>query len=148
MGRMTASVWSSMRSDYEEGLYDLRELAEKHELKLETVKKRADTQKWKRPDTDRTVRRLKNHRMQMLEAICNSTMEGLKKADDLLVDCDSLKDVEVHSKTIKNYKDICIGRSPDEVFDAMANDSIGLAELSAELNSLSKEDVQQIISGA
>jgi uncharacterized protein YjcR len=148
MVRMTAELWSSMRKDYEEGLYDLQELSELYELKLETVKKRANSEKWKRADNDRTVRRLKNHRIQILEAICSSTMEGLRKADDLLVECDNLKDVEVHSKTVKNYKDICIGKSPEEVFYEFSGNSPEINELNAELETLSAEDVEQIISGA
>lgn len=115
MGRITKDVWLLMRKDYEEGIYDLGELAANCGLKLATIKKRAADEGWKRPESDRTLRRLKNHRVQMLEAICNSTMEGLKKADDLLSECDCLRDVELHSKTVKNYKDICIGKSPDEI---------------------------------
>jgi len=145
MGRVTKEVWLSMRKDYEDGLYDLGELAGSVGLKLSTVKKRANLEGWKRPESDRTIRRLKNHRMQMLEAICNSTMEGLKKADDLLVDCENLRDVEVHSKTVKNYKDICIGKSPDDLLNEESSPAPGLAELQAELELLSAEDAKAVI---
>jgi len=145
MGRVSKEAWQIMRKDYEEGIYDLGELAASVGLKLETVKKRADTEGWKRPESDRTLRRLKNHRVQMLEAICNSTMEGLKKADDLLSECDCLRDVEVHSKTVKNYKDICIGKSPDEMLKEEQKGSTGIAELTAELEHLSEEDVNAIL---
>ncbi|PLX66023.1 MAG: hypothetical protein C0602_12890 [Denitrovibrio sp.] len=145
MGRITKDVWVLMRRDYEEGLYDLGELAASADLKLETVRKRAGAEGWKRPQSDRTLRRLKNHRVQMLEAICNSTMEGLKKADDLLLECDCLRDVEVHSKTVKNYKDICIGKSPDEMLKEEQSAKPGIAELQAELETLSDEDVNAIL---
>lgn len=145
MGRVSNEAWQIMRKDYEEGIYDLGELAASVGLKLDTVKKRADTEGWKRPESDRTLRRLKNHRVQMLEAICNSTMEGLKKADDLLLECDCLRDVEVHSKTVKNYKDICIGKSPDEMLKEDQAGRPGIAELPAELEHLSEEDVNAIL---
>lgn len=145
MGRITKEVWLLMRKDYEEGLYDLGELAVSWDLKLDTVKKRANTEKWKRPDSDRTVRKLKNHRVQLLEAICNSTMEGLKKADDLLLECDCLRDVELHSKTVKNYKDICIGKSPDEILREEVGSSPAIAQFQAELENLSQEDIESIL---
>jgi len=145
MSRISKEKWVRMKNDYEEGLYDLGELAEKEGLKLDTVKNRADADGWKRPDSDRTLRRLKGHRVQMLEAICNSTMEGLRKADDLLLECDCLRDVEVHSKTIKNYKDICIGKSPDDFLNENQKPAEGLSEMEAELEHLSREDVKAIL---
>lgn len=82
----------------------------------------------------------------MLEAICNSTMEGLKRADDLLLECECIRDVEVHSKTVKNYKDICIGKSPDEMLkEEQAARPGGLAELQAELENLSEEDINAVL---
>lgn len=145
MGRITKDTWAVMRRDYEEGLYDLSELSISAGLKFETVKRRAAADGWKRPETDRTLRKLKNHRFLLLEAICSSTMEGLKKADDLLMECDCLRDVEVHSKTVKNYKDICIGKSPDEMLKEEQAANPGVAELQAELENLSDEDVNAIL---
>jgi len=147
MGRVSKEAWIIMRKDYEEGLYDLSELSASCGLKLETVKKRADAEMWKRPESDRTLRRLKNHRVQMLDAICSSTMEGVKKADDLLSECDCLRDVEVHSKTIKNYKDICIGKSPDEMLKEQTEATPGIAEMTEELDNLSVEDAKAILYG-
>lgn len=143
-----AADWAESRNDYECGAYDLQEISELLNVKLETVKKRAEKEKWRRSDNDRTVRKLKAHRVHMLNAICNSTMEGLRKADDLLVECDNLKDVEVHSKTIKNYKDICIGKTPEEVLESLSGKTPGLDELNAELEHLSQEDVNQILSSS
>lgn len=146
MGRVTKENWLSMRKDYEEGIYDLGELAAKCGLKTETVKKRAAEEGWKRPESDRTLRKLKTHRVQLLEAICNSTMEGLKKADDLLLSCDCLRDVELHSKTVKAYKDICIGKSPDEVLREEQDGT--LAEWQTELGNLSMEDLKAVLNEA
>ncbi|ADD68983.1 hypothetical protein Dacet_2221 [Denitrovibrio acetiphilus DSM 12809] len=145
MGRVTKESWVIMRRDYEEGLYDLSELAKSCGVMLQTIKKRADSEGWKRPESDRTLRRLKNHRVQMLDAICNSTMEGLRKADNLLSECDCLRDVELHSKTVKNYKDICIGKSPDELLKEETQASSGIEELTAELGHLSSEDIKAVL---
>lgn len=145
MGRISKEIWLAMRKDYEEGVFDLGELASSHRLKTETVKKRANSEGWKRPESDKTLKRLKSHRMTLLEAICNSTMEGLRKADDLLSGCDCLRDVELHSKTVKNYKDICIGKSPDEMLKEEQGTKPSIAELQAELDGLSDEDVINII---
>jgi hypothetical protein len=147
MGGKTNYDWLQMRADYEDGVSDLSELAESAGLKLDTVKKRAGAEGWKRPDTDKTVRRLKNHRVQMLEAICNSTMQGLLKADDLLTECDCLRDVETHSKTVKNYKDICIGKSPDDFLNEAQPDN-GMAGIIAELDVLSDADTAAILNEA
>jgi len=145
MSRISREIWLLMRTDYEDGIYDLGELAAAQGLKVNTIKKRANDEGWKRPESDRTLRRLKNHRVQMLEAICNSTMEGLKRADDLLLDCDCIRDVEVHSKTVKNYKDICIGKSPDEMLKEEQSARPGLAELQEELENLSEEDINAVL---
>jgi len=144
MGRITKETWDAMRSEYEDGVYDLSELSEEYDIKTETIKKRADTEKWKRPETDKTIRRLKNHRVKMLDAICNSTMAGLEKADVLLNECENLRDVELHSKTVKNYKDICIGKSPDEFLKDESSDG-NLAGLMSELDNLSAEDAKAIM---
>ena len=144
MGRITKETWDAMRSEYEDGVYDLSELSEEYDIKTETIKKRADTEKWKRPETDKTIRRLKNHRVKMLDAICNSTMAGLEKADVLLNECENLRDVELHSKTVKNYKDICIGKSPDEFLKDESSDG-NLAGLMSELDNLSSEDAKAIM---
>ena len=144
MGRTTSVNWEKIRKDYEEGLYDLHELAQEHNIGIETVKKTASKQHWQRPETDRTVRRLKAHRVQMLEAICSSTMEGLKKADDLLAECDSLRDVELHSKTVKNYRDICVGK-PEDVLESARQKESSLTELQAELMNLSEDDIRSIL---
>ncbi len=142
----TGSVnWDKMKKDYEDGLYDLAELAGEYSVSETTVKRTAAKQQWKRPETDRTVRRLKTHRVLMLEAICSSTMEGLRKADDLLAECESLRDVELHSKTVKNYRDICIGRSPEQIFDSAETAKPPVAELQAELLNLSEEDIRAIL---
>lgn len=143
MGRISSVDWIRIRKDYEEGLYDLNELAEANGINNAVMKKTAAKENWKRPETDRTVRRLKNHRVQMLEAICSSTMEGLKKADDLLAECDSLRDVELHSKTVKNYRDICVGK-PEDVLDSVSRDK-SMSDLEAELGSLSEDDVRSIL---
>jgi len=145
MGRISREIWHLMRKDYEDGIYDLGELAASQGLKIDTLKKKAKDEGWRRPESDRTLRKLKNHRVQMLEAICNSTMEGLKRADDLLHDCDCIRDVEVHSKTVKNYKDICIGKSPDEMLKEEQVARPGLAELQAELENLSEEDINAVL---
>ncbi|MGD9808868.1 MAG: hypothetical protein AB7E76_10655 [Deferribacterales bacterium] len=144
MGRITKETWTSMRSEYEDGVYDLSELSEEYGIKTETVKNRADAEKWKRPETDKTIRRLKNHRVKMLDAICNSTMAGLEKADVLLNECENLRDVELHSKTVKNYKDICIGKSPDEFLKDESADG-NIADLMSELDNLSVEDAKAIM---
>ncbi len=54
--------------------------------------------------------------------------------------------MEVHSKTVKNYKDICIGKSPDEMLkEEQAARPGGLAELQAELENLSEEDINAVL---
>lgn len=146
MARPTAEKWRQMKQDYEEGVYDLSEIALHYETEVEDVRKHAAEKHWKRPETDRTVRRLKAHRVQMLQAICTSTMEGLKKADDLLAECDSLRDVELHSKTVKNYRDICLGKATDEMFDSSKRPA--LSELQAELENLSEEDIRAVLENA
>lgn len=144
MGRLTKDNWAEMRKSYEDGVYDLSELASMFGVTVDTVKKHADTEGWKRSETDETIRRLKAHRVKMLDAICSSTMAGLEKADVLLNECDSLRDVEVHSKTVKNYKDICIGKSPDEFLKDEASDS-SMADLMTELDGLSIEDAKAVM---
>ena len=147
MSRTNAVDWEKLKQDYEDGLYDLSELSREYSISYETVKRTSSKQQWKRPETDRTVRRLKAHRVLMLDAICSSTMEGLRKADDLLAGCESLRDVELHSKTVKNYRDICIGRSPEQIFDSV-KDAPPVAELQADLLNLSDEDIRAILEEA
>ncbi|TCK59850.1 hypothetical protein [Seleniivibrio woodruffii] len=146
MARPTAEKWKQLRQDYEDGLYDLSELAEHYGVDFDSVRRQSSAQRWKRPETDRTVRRLKAHRVQMLQAICTSTMEGLKKADDLLAECDSLRDVELHSKTVKNYRDICLGKVTEEMFDSSKRSA--LIEFQAELENLSEADVDEVFDNA
>lgn len=144
MPKKTEETWGRIRKDYEDGLYDMAELASVNGISAETVKKKAAVQQWKRPENDRTVRRLKNQRVQMLDAICSSTMEGLKKADDLLAECDSLRDVELHSKTVKNYRDICIGRSQEDILEDTSDSSIA-SQLDNKLDGLLADRVQAVL---
>lgn len=144
MPKITEETWGRIRKDYEDGLYDMAELASVNGISAETVKKKAAVQQWKRPENDRTVRRLKNQRVQMLDAICSSTMEGLKKADDLLAECDSLRDVELHSKTVKNYRDICIGRSQEDILEDTSDSSIA-SQLDDKLDGLLADRVQAVL---
>jgi hypothetical protein len=132
-----------MKQDYEDGVYDLSGIASYYQVDIEEVRRQSSEKHWKRPETDRTVRRLKAHRVQMLQALCTSTMDGLKKADDLLTECDSLRDVEIHSKTVKNYRDVCLGKTTDDAFDTAKNPS--LTELQTELEDLSEEDARAVL---
>lgn len=59
MGRISREIWLLMRKDYEEGIYDLGELAVSQGLRIDTLKRRAKEEGWKRPESDRTLRRLK-----------------------------------------------------------------------------------------
>lgn len=145
MGRTTSVEWERMRKDYEDGLYGLSELAELNSISISAVKKTASKEHWKRPETDRTIRKLKTHRVLMLEAICSSTMEGLKKADDLLAECDSLRDVELHSKTVKNYRDICVGKPEDVLESAGRASGTLISELQEELMNMSEDDIRSVL---
>jgi len=45
---------------------------------------------------------------------------------------------------VKNYRDICIGRSPEQIFDQKGTEP-PVAELQAELMNLSEEDIRAIL---
>ncbi|WP_022852071.1 hypothetical protein [Limisalsivibrio acetivorans] len=130
--------WEKMRADFEISGESTGGLARKYCCTERTIQKRIADEGWQRSNE-----RVKVNRIKILNAIHDSTLKGLEKADWLLDECENLKDLEIHSKTVKNYRDIGVTKTEEIVKEDSISTS--LEDLYDGLGLIGDDEVERIL---
>jgi hypothetical protein len=139
-GGKMALNWSAIRKEYETGNTDLDALSRKHGCSAASISKRIKDEEW-----ENILETGREKRLLILKAVQNSALKGIEKADDLLKDCGSLKDVEIHSKTVKAYKDVGLAKTEDVVGVQKNKPASVMDDFYDALESLSYEDAARVL---
>lgn len=102
--------WKKIRNEYESGNADIDALAVKYGCRPATIAAKISAENW-----ETCLEEGREKRIKIFKAIQDNTLKGLEKADSFLSGCDSLKEVEIHSKTIKTYRDVGLIKPEDIV---------------------------------
>lgn len=113
--------WKGIRDEYEKGTTDTTILAKMFGVSSRTISSRIKKEQWEeQTENAQTEKLIENtqpdehtSRVRILKAIQDSALKGIEKADSMLNGCESLKDLEMHSKTVKAYRDVLT--KPEEI---------------------------------
>jgi hypothetical protein len=129
-----AISWKKIRKEYEGGNTDIDALAVKYKCLATIILAKIEAENW-----ETCLEEGREKRLKIFKAIQDNTLKGLEKADSFLSGCDSLKEIEIHSKTIKTYKDVGLIKPEDIVGNSViTNNALD------DLYEISNEDASRV----